>query len=159
VTAVDTAIPTTARGRLGRAAAAVALATAAVHVALLQDSCSDHALVMAAMALACLPCAWHLWRSPVPRVWAVTAGLDAVMAVLHLRMLSASWAAEMPADMAGMHMQPGAAAAASSVGGLMRLALALVASQLAIAAVAALNRYVPNRKCTVHASAPAVTQS
>ena len=57
---------------LGRSAAVLALASAAVHV-LLFDASSTGSLAMAGMALACLPCAWHLWRAPTPGVWGMTA--------------------------------------------------------------------------------------
>lgn len=140
---------------LGRAAAALALATAAVHLLLLRGSASTQALVMAAMALACLPCAWHLWRSPTVRVWAVTAALDAAMGGLHLRMLGGhDGAATGGEPMAGMAHAHDAAATGS---GLMWLALALVAAQLAVAATASLHTGVRSRKPAVHAATPAVT--
>lgn len=137
---------------LGRVAAALAVAVAAVHLLLLDSGGTTEALVLAAMALACLPCAWHLWRSPTVRVWAVTAGVDAVMAVLHLRMMRAQPAG---GDMAGMHVHDAASGGTSAV---MWLALALVLTQLAVAAVAALRRPVLERKPVLHAAEPAVTQ-
>ena len=141
---------------LGRVAAGLALAVAAVHLLLVSSSGgSAEALALTAMALACLPCAWHLWRSPSARVWAVTAGVDAAMAVLHLRMvLGASGTGGQ--DMAGMHMH--ADSAAGGTGALVWPALGLVLAQLAVAAVAALHRPVLSPKPGLHAAAPAVTQ-
>jgi hypothetical protein len=107
-------------------AAALALASAAVHLALL-DATSLGSLLMVAMAAVCLPCAWHLWRSPTAPVWGMTAAVDGVMLVVHAQMLGGSHA------MAGMHHS-----AAPSP--LMWLGLGLVVSQLALAGTAALRR-------------------
>jgi hypothetical protein len=112
---------------LGRVAAALALASALVHLLLL-DAASLGSLVMVLMAAACLPCAWHLWRSPSASVWGFTALVDGAMLVLHAQMLSAP-----SMDMPGMSH-------AGSAGGLMWLGLALVGSQLALAAEATVRR-------------------
>ena len=106
---------------LERTAAVLALGSAAVHL-LLVDSADLGSLAMLGMALACLPCAWHLWHAPTGGTWAATAGLDAAMLVLHAQMLA-------PA---------GHAHAAHSPAGLMWLGLGLVATQLTLAAVAGL---------------------
>ncbi|MGY1823443.1 hypothetical protein [Geodermatophilus sp. SYSU D00079] len=66
----------------GRAAAVLALASAGVHAAAV-DTGSLTSLAMVGMALACLPCAWHLWRAPAPRVWATTVALDLGMLAVH----------------------------------------------------------------------------
>ena len=110
-------------GLLGRGAAGLALASAAVHVLLL-DAGSLGSLVMVAMAAVCLPCAWHLWRSPSASVWRLTALLDVVMLVLHAQMLGSS---------SGHGTSHG-----SSPEELMLLGLGLVGAQLALAAVALL---------------------
>jgi hypothetical protein len=62
-------------GPAGRVAALLALGSAGVHLAGV-SAASLTSLAMAGMALACLPCAWHLWRSPSSAVWATTAALD-----------------------------------------------------------------------------------
>jgi hypothetical protein len=112
---------------LGRVAAVLALASALVHLLLLDASSLD-SLVMVLMAAACLPCAWQLWRSPSASVWRFTALVDGAMLVLHAQMLSGS-----SMDMPGMsHEGP--------AGGLMWLGLALVGAQLALAGTAALRR-------------------
>jgi hypothetical protein len=112
---------------LGRVAAVLAVASAAVHLTLL-DATSLGSLLMVAMAAVCLPCAWHLWRSPTASVWGMTAAVDAVMLVVHAQMLGR------PAhEMAGMQHT-----AAPSP--LMWLGLGLVVSQLALAGTAALRR-------------------
>jgi hypothetical protein len=112
---------------LGRVAAGLALASAAVHLLLL-DAASLGSVVMVGMAAACLPCAWHLWRSPSASVWRVTALVDVAMLALHLQMLGGSGP-----DMAGMSH-------GASAGGLMWLGLGLVAAQLALAGTAAVRR-------------------
>jgi hypothetical protein len=111
---------------LGRAAAGLALASALVHLLLL-DAGSLGSVLMVGMAAACLPCAWHLWRSPSASVWRATALVDAAMLVLHVQMLGGS------TGHAGMHH-------GSAPASLMWLGLALVGGQLALAATAALRR-------------------
>ena len=110
---------------LGRVAAVAALGSAAVHVLLL-DATSLGSLLMVAMAAVCLPCAWHLWRSPTASVWRFTALVDAAMLVVHLQMLS-----EPSMDMPGMTQDPDP---------LMWLGLGLVGTQLVLAGGAALTR-------------------
>ena len=117
---------------LGRSAAVLALGSAVVHL-LLFDASSTGSLAMAGMALACLPCAWNLWRAPTPSVWGMTAAGDAGMALVHSQMLSGA----LDHAMAGMTpMQPADI-------GMMWLGLGLACTQLAFAGVAALHRAVP----------------
>ncbi|MGY2065590.1 hypothetical protein [Blastococcus sp. SYSU DS0619] len=106
---------------LGRAAALLALGSAVVHL-LLVDTSTLGSLAMLGMALACLPCAWHLWRDPSGRVWAVTATVDAAMLVVHLQMLAP---------------RSGHVHGAGTPGPLMWLGLGLVGAQLVAAALAA----------------------
>jgi hypothetical protein len=113
---------------LGRAAAALALASALVHVLLL-DTASLGSLVMGAAALACLPCAWHLWRGPSTAVWAATAAVDGAMLLLHGQMLATAQADAMPGMAHGSGPPP-----------LMWLGLGLVVSQLGCAGAATLRR-------------------
>jgi hypothetical protein len=70
---------------LGRIAAALAVASAGVHVLSVTAS-SLGSLAMAGMALTCLPCAWHLWRAPTVSVWGLTVLLDLGMVALHAPM-------------------------------------------------------------------------
>jgi hypothetical protein len=107
---------------LARAAAVLAVASAGAHL-LLVSSTSLGTAVMAAMALACLPCAWHLWRSPTASVWALTALVDAGMLAVHAPMLAT-----------GAHHDSGSATS------LMWLGVGLVVAQLVLAAGAALRR-------------------
>jgi hypothetical protein len=116
---VTATVAVPARLGLARAAALLALGSAGIHL-LLVNASSLGALVMAGMALVCLPCAWHLWRAPTPGVWAVTAALDVGMLTLHAPMLA-------------VH-------AHGATGTLMWLGVALVVGQLALAAAAALRR-------------------
>lgn len=80
---------------LGRFAAVLALVSASLHLLLL-DASSLGSFAMVGMALACLPCAWHLWRSPTPGVWCMTAGLDVAMLLIHAQMLAGPGMASMP---------------------------------------------------------------
>jgi hypothetical protein len=120
---VTTVVPLPARVRPGpgRAAAALALASAAVHLLVLDETALG-SLVMAAMALACLPCAWHLWRGPTLATWGMTAALDAGMLALHAQLMTAP----------SHGHQTG-----QSPGWLMWLGACLLALQLAAAGLAA----------------------
>ena len=110
------------RSVLARTAAVLAVASAVTHL-LLVSSSSIGTAVMAAMALACLPCAWHLWRSPTGAVWAMTAAVDLGMLAVHAPMLATS-----------SHHHGGSATS------LMWLGVGLVVGQLVLAAAAALRR-------------------
>src|SRR4051795_6614861 len=123
MTALDDALPRAAL--LGKVAAGFAVASAVVHLLLL-DAASLGSLLMVVMALACLPCAWHLWRHPTPAVWATTAVVDAAMLLLHAQMLA--------------DVTHSAHHASSPAGGLMWTGLGLVTSQLVLAGAAALRR-------------------
>ena len=112
---------------LGRVATGLALASAVVHLLLLDATLGS--VVMALMAAACLPCAVHLWRNPTGAVWRFTAFVDAVMLVAHLQMLT---------DPSGGHEHMHSGATGS--GTLMWLGLGLVTAQLALAGAAALRR-------------------
>jgi hypothetical protein len=114
---------------LGRAGAALTGASAVVHV-LQATSSSLAGLVMALMALACLPCAWHLWRSPTAGVWKLTALLDVTMLLLHVQVMAGS-ASTVPTA----HLDHG-----GSPGGLMWTGLALAATSLSVCAVALTRR-------------------
>jgi hypothetical protein len=118
---------------LGRAAALLAVGSAAVHLLLL-DASSTGSLAMAGMALACLPCAWHLWRSPTPGVWAMTAAVDVGMALVHSQMLTGGLGTA--PTMAGMATRQGGPEVA-----MMWLGLGLVCAQLALAGIATLRRH------------------
>jgi hypothetical protein len=109
-------------GQLAKVAAVLALASAAVHLLLL-DAASLGSLVMVGMALACLPCAWHLWRQPTGAVWATTAAVDAAMLLTHAQMLAGE------THHTAMHPHT-----------LMWTGFTLVSSQLVLAGAAALRR-------------------
>lgn len=107
---------------LGQVAAGLAVASAVVHLLLL-DAGTLGSLVMVGMAAACLPCAWQLWHAPTSSVWGMTAAVDAGMLVLHIQMLAQPH-----------HQHDGFACT------LMWLGLGLVAGQLALAGTAAVRR-------------------
>jgi hypothetical protein len=107
---------------LGRAAALLALGSAAVHVLQVSGS-SLGSLLMAAMALTCLPCGWHLWRSPSASVWRVTVAVDVGMLLGHGTLIAGSPHA--------MHH--------GGTTGLMELGIWLVVGQLALAAIVAVH--------------------
>lgn len=112
-----------------RVAAGFALTSALVHLLLLDQS-SLASLTVAAMAVACLPCAWLLWRRPTPAVWGMTGTVDGTMLLVHLQMLSDEHATDMTAMAHG-----------GETGLLMWIGVALIGGQLALAgAVAALRR-------------------
>jgi hypothetical protein len=115
---------------LGRAAAGMALASAVIHVLLL-DTTSLGSLVMVGAALACLPCAWHLWRRPTAAVWGTTAAVDGAMLLLHGQMVATSAGAA--------HAMPGMAHGTGPTA-LMWLGFGLVLSQLGCAGIAVLRR-------------------
>jgi hypothetical protein len=108
---------------LGRVAAGLAVASAAVHLLLVDGSLGS--VVMVLMAAACLPCAWHLWRWPTGSVWRFTALVDAGMLALHAQLMGGS----------PVHAHHGGTSPS-----LMWLGLALVGAQLALAGAAALRR-------------------
>ena len=110
---------------LGRAVAVLAVGSALVHL-LLVDLSTLGSLAMLGMALACLPCAWHLWTGPTGRVWALTATADAAMLALHAQMLEP--------QSGHQHM----AAMSHHATGLVTVGLVLVAGQLALAGVSAI---------------------
>lgn len=118
----DAAEPTRVR-MLGRAAAVLAVGSAVVHL-LLFDASQLGSIAMLGMAMACLPCVWHLWRSPTARVWALTAAMDATMLAFHAQLLAAE----------PTHVHS-AAGAGHATGGLMWFGFALVAGQLTVAAL------------------------
>ncbi|MGY1840217.1 MULTISPECIES: hypothetical protein [unclassified Modestobacter] len=70
-----------------RIGALIALASAVVHVVSLDASMAS--LAVAGMALACLPCAWHLWRAPTPGLWGTVVGVDLAMLAAHAPMVLA----------------------------------------------------------------------
>ncbi len=80
------AAPPRARLGPGRVAAVLAVGSASVHL-VLAGSGALSALLMAGMALACLPCGWHLWRSASASVWALTAAVDVGMLAVHAPMV------------------------------------------------------------------------
>ena len=115
----------------GRVAAGLAAGSAVVHL-LQVDGAALGSLLMAAMAMACLPCAWHLWRAPTAAVWGLTAAADAGMLLLHAPLAAGG----------GMHEMH----AAPTGGALMWLGTALVAVQLALAGVAGIRGSATRRR-------------
>ncbi|NYJ07245.1 hypothetical protein [Petropleomorpha daqingensis] len=121
---MTTVVPVARPGALalGRVAAVLVATSAVVHV-LQADTASLAGLLMPVMAVACLPCAWHLWRAPTPAVWGMTAALDAGMILVHATLMAGG----------GMAMHHGAA----GPGTLAWAGLVLAGAQLALAALAA----------------------
>ena len=122
-----TTVPPVARPgalALGRVAAVLVAISAVVHV-LQADAASLAGLLMPVMALACLPCAWHLWRAPTAAVWGMTAALDVGMLLVHATLMAGG----------GMAMHHSTAAP----GTLVWAGLVLAGAQLALATVAAVS--------------------
>lgn len=74
-----TTIPARTSGRWAAAAAAMG---GAAHLAMVPGG-GWMAALGAAMALACLPCAWHLWRRPSLRAARTVIGMSLAMVLVH----------------------------------------------------------------------------
>ncbi|MBB3086616.1 hypothetical protein [Geodermatophilus sabuli] len=118
----------------GRVAAAMASMSVVVHVLVL-DASSLGSLAMTVMGVACLPCAWHLWRRPTPGVWRTTATVDGGMLLLHVQGLGGH----------GHHGADPGPAAVGSPSALMWAGVALVGGQVVLAAVVLLGRRARRR--------------
>jgi hypothetical protein len=68
--------------RSGRWAAAAAAAAGAAHLAMVPGG-GWMAALGAAMAAACLPCAWHLWRRPSLGAARTVIGMSLAMVLVH----------------------------------------------------------------------------
>jgi hypothetical protein len=109
---------------LGRAAAAVGALCVAVHVVTAASAGHGGPVERAgfvAMAVACLPCAWALWRRPARGVWRTTAVMYGGMLFVHLVLLSA--ASGRPEHLAGGSHPASAGAGLGMWGGLLLAAL------------------------------------
>ncbi|MGJ9404890.1 hypothetical protein ACHABQ_01005 [Nesterenkonia aurantiaca] len=74
---------------LRRTAAAGAALSGLLHLLMLTHGHHlGSALAMAGMAIICLPCAGHLWRTPSPRSWLTIAAMNAAMLGLHLWLIA-----------------------------------------------------------------------
>lgn len=113
------AVPASGAGAAGVVGAFLACASALVHVLHL-DGATLGSLAMLALALGCLPCAWHLLRRPSPQVWRLTALADVTMLLVHLETAGAEGDAHHGAAHAGL---------AGTVG---PVGLVLVSSQLVL---------------------------
>lgn len=76
---------------LGEAAAALGAGCIALH--LVAAASPGHggrpvAVLLVAMAAACVPCVRGLWRRPTVRTWAMTGGMYAAMLAAHLLVLT-----------------------------------------------------------------------
>jgi hypothetical protein len=70
---------------VGRTCAALAVASAGLHVVLLGHAANATTMVvMAAMAAVCLYCAHELWRGGSDRAWVVVALMNLAMIAVHL---------------------------------------------------------------------------
>lgn len=68
-----------------RTCAAGAVGSAFLHAVMLGHAGNPMvALLVAAMATACLFCAWELWRAGSPKVWCLVAVMNLVMVGLHM---------------------------------------------------------------------------
>lgn len=55
-----------------------------LHLLMLTHGPLGVGLIMTAAAIACLPCAGHLWRHGTSRIWATVGLMNALMVVVHL---------------------------------------------------------------------------
>jgi hypothetical protein len=116
---------TNASAVLGRRACAVLAASSAVlHAAMVGDvGKAAVAVLVVAMALACLYCARELWVAGSPRAWCIVA-------VMNLGMIAVHWS--MPAH---HHGQPLAVGQPSPMSTLMVIATSISVLEAAIATV------------------------
>ncbi|MFF1900860.1 hypothetical protein [Streptomyces sp. NPDC058206] len=70
----------------GRIGAALALASAGLHLVSLLGHAEHLALTVAilVMCAACLYCGYELWRAPTTRAWFIVGGMNAGMVLSHL---------------------------------------------------------------------------
>lgn len=66
-----------------RAAAVAAGLSALLHLVMMGHGNIFWGLLMAGMALACLPCAGHLWRRPSVGLWVALGVMNAAMVAVH----------------------------------------------------------------------------
>lgn len=71
---------------VGRTGALLAVASAAVHAAGLPGHESAQLLILAAMTIGCLYCAWHLWTRATIGDWALVAIMNVGMIAVHQNM-------------------------------------------------------------------------
>lgn len=118
---------------VGRMAAALALASAGVHVVTFaREIPNGSAVVMLLLALACAACAVELWKRPTRRAWLAAAGINILMISVHLFLMERP-AATMPMHAAHGSESGGMEMAGSSDSHQMALAMALALAEIAIA--------------------------
>lgn len=74
--------------RVRRAAAVTALVSAALHLVMIGHAGPFWSAVMVAMALACVPCAVHLWRREAILSWRLIGLMNGIMVAVHLILLA-----------------------------------------------------------------------
>lgn len=95
--------------RIRRTAAVGAATSGILHLLMLgHGGHLGWSLLMAAMAIVCLPCAGHLWRMASVRSWALIGVMNSGMLAVHLGMLT-------PADSAQLAPAGGLTSAAGRV--------------------------------------------
>lgn len=75
---------------LRRTAAVAAAVSGVLHILMLGHGGLFWWLAMVAMALACFPCAGHLWRRPSLKSWMLLGAMNAGMVTIHLWMMAAA---------------------------------------------------------------------
>ncbi len=126
---------------LGEAAAVLGAGCIALH--LVAAASPGHAgrpvaVLLVAMAIACVPCVRGLWRGPTVRTWAMTGGMYAAMLAIHL--LLAGPGAAAGADRA--HLHPSALTWSELA---MWVGLALAGVQIVLATAVLLARFAQAR--------------
>ncbi|RDH79046.1 hypothetical protein DVS77_10275 [Mycolicibacterium moriokaense] len=82
-----------------RMAAAIAATSAALHLVMLGHvGTPAAAALIAAMAGACLYCAWELWRSSATRAWTLVALMNLAMVAVHLPMSGSHHLTHVPVE-------------------------------------------------------------
>ncbi|EME66298.1 hypothetical protein G352_06464 [Rhodococcus ruber BKS 20-38] len=129
---VDPAARRTTPTWCGRAAAALAVASAVLHVGALGEHAASPApaALTVVMTAGCLYCARHLWRRGDQRDWILVTVMNVVMIMLHLTTMS-------PGGAGGGHHGHAvplvAGAADASLPPLMAAALAVASAEVLLA--------------------------
>lgn len=116
----------------GRWAAAAAATGGAAHLAMVPGGGWMAALGLA-MAAACLPCAWHLWRRPSVRTARAVIGMSLAMVALHASLVLSGMGATVGSGIGAHSHGVHEPAVGGAMDGHLVAMLAVIAIELATA--------------------------
>lgn len=125
--AAEERVPISRAFLLRRTAAAAGLVSAGLHLTMVDHGSWVWSLVLLIMAVACVPCALHLWCRETTRSWLLIGTMNAAMLVAHLGMVMTAHQGGRPA--VGMDH----AVAGHTGGTLFLLATAVAAGEVLLA--------------------------